>query len=740
MEKSTEPIINHISDFLDYCEVEKGLADRTQKNYYHYLKKFVDWLKKGQMEAFLPHELTPKHIWSYRLYLSRFQNKKGGSLKRITQNYYLIALRAFLRYFVAKDIECLPPDKIALPKDAKSEKVVKFLTLEHVEKLLLAPNTKTEAGLRDRAILEVLFSTGLRIAELVALNRDQFADISGKKDLELGIIGKGSYPRTIYFSERALLWLKKYLVSREDKEKALFIHYKAKKDVEGRLTARSIQRIVKKYAILAGVPLFTTPHTLRHCLYPSTRIILSDAIISARDLFFHKASKAKTINWENLQLTDQEIEEKSYHITPLYSLWADGYNLVCSPEHRLFVVGSKGIEEKKTKDLEIGNYLMGIKKIEIETKSNSFVALRFARLLGYILGDGTINKKRRAILLDDKNQNILKFYQNLVRELFGLNPSLIKSKNKNSWQLKIHNAELVEFALDIGFGHRANLRRAPKQILSAPLEELAEFIAGLYDAEGNTGNIRLFSSSLDLLKDIQMGLLRFGIDSHINWRQRNVTLPQKRIFSHKFYTLHIFHLPDQLEFIKNIKTLKKRFLRVEPEFEGEKLPVGKLLKTIKQDTVKKKIVWIEELRKNHSINYLGRYFDNFVPLRKTVKKIITQLDASKYHSHYLETLKKIAYADNIKWLRLRRKTRLPWGRYSTYDFGINRETGNIITDGIVSHNSFATDLLNQGVDLRTIQEFLGHRSITSTQIYTHVTNKRLRDIHRQFHSGKKLKE
>ncbi len=266
MKKSTIPIIKHITDFLDYCEVEKGLSDNTQKNYQRYLAKFISWLKKTKKDALLPHELTAEDIWAYRLYLSRYTDKKGRPLKKVTQNYYLIALRALLGYFSAKDVVSLPADKIALPKGAKAEKTVKFLNLEQIERLLLAPNTKKSTGLRDRAILESLFSTGLRIAELVNLNRDQFANIKDKKDLELGIIGKGSHPRTVYFSERALDWLKKYLDTRKDKEKALFIHYRAREDAEARLTARSIERIVKKYAVLAGVPIFTTPHTLRHSM------------------------------------------------------------------------------------------------------------------------------------------------------------------------------------------------------------------------------------------------------------------------------------------------------------------------------------------------------------------------------------------------------------------------------------------------------------------------------------------
>jgi site-specific recombinase XerD len=265
MQKSNKPIIKQIPDFLDYCEIEKGLSDNTQKNYSRYLKKFTDWLRAGHKEDMLPHDLTPEEIWNYRLFLARFKDpNKDKPLSKLTQNYYLIALRSLLSFFTDKDIISLPADKIQLPKDAKKEKTVKFLTLDQIEKLLLAPNIETNDGLRDRAILESFFSTGLRIAELVALNKEQFKALSDKKDLELGIIGKGKHPRTVYFSERALDWVKKYLKTRDDDDKALFIHYRSRNGSEGRLTPRSIERIVKKYATLANVPFFTTPHTLRH--------------------------------------------------------------------------------------------------------------------------------------------------------------------------------------------------------------------------------------------------------------------------------------------------------------------------------------------------------------------------------------------------------------------------------------------------------------------------------------------
>jgi site-specific recombinase XerD len=267
MQNSPKPIIKHIPDFLDYCEIERGLSSKTQENYGRYLKKFSDWLINTHKDNLKPHELTPEDIWAYRLYLARFKDRQSGKLlSKLTQNYYLIALRSLLSFFTAKDIISLPADKIQLPKDAKSGKTIKFLTLDQIEKLLLAPNDANVDGLRDRAILEILFSTGLRIAELTALNYEQFKNIEKKTDLEIGVIGKGNHPRTVYFSERALTWLKKYLKTRDDEEKALFINYRRRNGSEARLTPRSVERLVKRYATLANVPYFTTPHTLRHSM------------------------------------------------------------------------------------------------------------------------------------------------------------------------------------------------------------------------------------------------------------------------------------------------------------------------------------------------------------------------------------------------------------------------------------------------------------------------------------------
>ena len=260
-------ITDYLTDFLEYLEIEKGLSNNTQVNYHRFLTRFFTWLSENKLDTLSPAELTTDHIWEYRVFLSRnLDGRTKRPLKKSTQNYYLIALRSFLEFFVEKKIATLSPSSIKLAKD-KADKEIKFLKLEEIEKLLLSPDTKTMSGLRDRALLETLFSTGLRVAELVALNRDQLKLNTGTRDLEIAIVGKGNKVRAVYFSDRSVKWLREYLEKRDDKDKALFINYKRgaeNSNTSRRLTTRSIEYIIKKYVTNSGLPFMTTPHTLRH--------------------------------------------------------------------------------------------------------------------------------------------------------------------------------------------------------------------------------------------------------------------------------------------------------------------------------------------------------------------------------------------------------------------------------------------------------------------------------------------
>jgi len=311
MKTSNRSIPSYLNDFLDWLEIEKGLASKSQESYARFLKKFLDWLKQNKLENLKAHELSPDHIWQYRVFLSRqCFNKSGQPLKKTTQNYYLIALRSLLDYFAEKDILSLPAEKIKLARD-KGDKQVRFLVLEQLDKLFKTPDTSKIPGLRDRAILETLFSTGMRISELTILNKDQIKIKSRTEELELSIIGKGGRMRTVYFSERALLWLNKYLETRKDKEKALFINYRSKKNTPKRLTPRSIEKLMKKYAMMAGLPLNTTPHVMRHS-FASDLLAKGVDLRTIQEFLGHKNIAATQIYTHITNKQLKEIHQK-YH-------------------------------------------------------------------------------------------------------------------------------------------------------------------------------------------------------------------------------------------------------------------------------------------------------------------------------------------------------------------------------------------------------------------------------------------
>lgn len=265
--QKNKKICEYLDDYLFFIDIEKGLSAKTQENYGRFLNVFFRWLKNNNFENLKPGNIDADLIWKYRVYLSRNINPKNRkSLSKATQNYYLIALRSFLDFFSIKKITSLSPKEIKLARD-KSDKEVYALSIKEIERLLLAPDIKNKIGLRDRAILETLFSTGLRVTELTALDKNQIPKLTKSFDFEISISGKGRRVRTVYFSERSAGWLKKYLEKRFDSDDSLFINYKKEKNNTNkskRLTARSVENIVKKYVKIAGLPNIITPHTIRH--------------------------------------------------------------------------------------------------------------------------------------------------------------------------------------------------------------------------------------------------------------------------------------------------------------------------------------------------------------------------------------------------------------------------------------------------------------------------------------------
>ena len=290
IQQSKKPIVEHVLPFLDYCEIEKGLSNNTQRNYQQYLQRFTSWLDEIKEGGLLPHQLTPQHIWDYRLYLARtYKTSRGTYLGKKSQNYYLIALRALLDFFAERDIESLPSSKVKLAKQ-KSEETISFLEVHDIEKMIAIPDISTPGGLRDRSIMELFFSSGMRISELAALNEDQFSflkDKSTTRTYELSIVGKGRHVRTIFISPRAAEWLRTYLATRHDVHKALFINYRSSNTESNRLSVRAIQMMISRSATLAGLSKKVTPHTLRHT-YATDLLAHGADLRSVQELLGHK--------------------------------------------------------------------------------------------------------------------------------------------------------------------------------------------------------------------------------------------------------------------------------------------------------------------------------------------------------------------------------------------------------------------------------------------------------------------
>jgi len=297
-----------ISAFLEYLEVEKGSSSLTIRNYRHYLTRFLLWLEKQGIKPTLQ-SIKPEVIHNYRLYLSRLVDRDGRNLSRKTQGYHSIALRSFLKWCLKNDFEVMSPEKIELPKI--SERQVKFLTGKEVDRLLSAPSLSNIVGKRDKAILEVLFSTGLRVSELVSLNRDN-VDI---KRREFGVVGKGGRARVVFLSSRAASYLDEYLKARDDNFKPLFIRHSRNlapnlKDNQMRLTARSVQRILKKYSRKVKLPFDATPHVLRHSF--ATDLLMAGADIrSVQEMLGHK----------NIQTTQIYTHVTHRHLKEIYDTY-----------------------------------------------------------------------------------------------------------------------------------------------------------------------------------------------------------------------------------------------------------------------------------------------------------------------------------------------------------------------------------------------------------------------------------
>lgn len=303
-----------VTDFLEYLELERNASQLTIRNYDHYLKRFLEFVhstSSGRAGDIDPKDIDLNMVRKYRLHLSRWSDPETGrNLKRVTQNFFLIALRAFLKYLARVDIESLSPEKVELGE--ADPRPLKVLDESQLNSLLEAPDPSKKDGLRDRAILETLFSTGLRVSELASLNRDTI-NLQRK---EFGIVGKGGKERVVFISDSAAEYLEKFLAARKDTFKPLFIRFQGKIDPANagaamRLTPRSIERIVEKYVKKLGLSVKATPHTLRHSF--ATDLLINGADIRSVQEMLGHANISTTQIYTHVTNAHLKDAHKAFH-------------------------------------------------------------------------------------------------------------------------------------------------------------------------------------------------------------------------------------------------------------------------------------------------------------------------------------------------------------------------------------------------------------------------------------------
>lgn len=295
-----------LQQYLEYLEIEKGRSQKTVENYGRYLRRFIDFLenKLGKKSDNLNAKIIDQElVRQYRLFLNRLDknNSPSGSLKKITQNYYIIALRGFLKYLAKIGEQSLSAEKVELSK--ASQKEIDIISYQDLERLLSSVKGDSVRDLRDRAILEVLFSTGLRVSELCHLTIDSVNVDRG----EFSVRGKGDKIRLVFLSDNAKEAIKKYLDKRQDIDEALFVGFSKSNNLKptGRITPRTIQRLLRHYSSKAGITRKVTPHTLRHLF--ATDLLQNGADLRSVQMMLGHSSLATTQIYTHI--TNKELKE-----------------------------------------------------------------------------------------------------------------------------------------------------------------------------------------------------------------------------------------------------------------------------------------------------------------------------------------------------------------------------------------------------------------------------------------------
>jgi integrase/recombinase XerD len=667
----------------------RGMSKQTISTYHLHCKKFLEFINKE------PEQVEEDDV---KAYLAE-KMSKDAALRSVALTK--AAITFMTNEILGKTI------KIKTPKIPRS--VPEVLSKDDVRKLLAYAKND-----QHKLIIKLLYSSGLRLSELTNIKLEDL-ELEQKTGWVRG--GKGGKDRIIILSDAVVKHIKQFVGDRKTG------HLLSGRN--GPISKRAVQKALDEIAKRAEITKHVHPHMLRHCLHPETRIILNNKIIPVK---YADYGKVLSFDLKNFKIVSGEIIGKEKHkVKKLYNLWADGYEICCSENHRLFTLTKNGIIEKTAHELKIGEFIASVNKIKVVSKETK--NKKFWRFMGYATGDATFSRRRRGIIICDKDKQFIDYYAKIVKDVFNKTPKVAKCKDRNSHQLAVYSIKILSIAEELELNKLSRIRRIPLELMNNTMENICEFLAGLYDAEGNNGTtIRFFSASKGLLKDVQTLLLRLGIDSHLNKRQIKVRLPNKKIIDHIIFSLQILHKPDQENFIKLIPTLKTKIVANE-KFEGYKIPAQELITKIYNKHVTNRNRWTGSISKElekKGIKYAKQYCGAIAPTKATLCKFIEVFEKYEKDSYELNLLQKLSKSKDIKWLRIKKKEINKKTR-DVYDLTI-APTQCLITDGIISHNSFATHLLEAGTDIRKIQVLLGHADLSTTQIYTQVSNEELKKI------------
>ena len=670
----------------------EGYSSKTVKMYMLYCEEMLYHIGKP-VES-----LEKKDIVGY------LAHKKEAGCSNAT----LSLVHASMEYMFKRHLKMNVLEDIKIAKKAKT--LPKVLTKDEIRALF----ESTHFG-RNRLMLQFMYGSGCRVSEVVSLKVE---DLNMKEKTATIRGGKGNKDRFIILSKEWVHGVKKYLDRKKVKSEFVF----SKKTNGKNLTTDTVQRIVRKSAKKAGINKHVTPHCLRHCIEASSRVFTGQGIRSAQKLFGTvDANSVHSFNWvKDETIVSPLIGKEEQKQNGLLEIQAGGYWIKCTPEHRFFAGSVNGLAEIQAKDIQIGDFVLGAKKIQIE--GTKVASNNWWRFVGYVTGDGTVSKSRHEVLINDKSFSNLEFYQHIAEAELGKKPFITALNSGDSYVLTHYSQALVRQLDTIGLAVHAPWKRVPSELFSATNEEICHFLAGYYDADGNEGVPRFFSASKEMLKDVQSLFLRLGINTHLLERNRKVKLPQGKWIQHRIFELLILRQPDQLLFKALIPTRKK--IRLENPTRGERIPACKILSKLYPKLLSKKGL-IYRIQTKRNIKYLKRYCKAIVPVRETLEKIL--LEAEKFEDLKEETLAlRSLMGENFKWMKVTKITPIE-GTHKVYDFTI-AGTENFIADGFVVHNSYATHLLEAGTNIRYIQALLGHSSLNTTQIYTNVASEQLKKV------------